>query len=212
MLDSCTSDLGSSSVTRPINHKHPFEKLLSPLKVEIKCYNQTCAMQPYIVTLAFASNAEAHQAALAIDERRIQYKCLGCADDQTIASVVERPLTHTQALDVNEFTGAVLNVFTELTSLCFMNAMKKGFWDKPCNDGERLALLHSEISEVLEAMRDGNPSSVKIPAYSSAEEELADLIIRALDYAGGKGWDIGGAILAKMQYNSSRPHLHGRKF
>jgi len=32
-----------------------------------------------------------------------------------------------------------------------------------------------------------------------------------MDYAGGKGYDVAGAIIAKMAYNDSRPVKHGGK-
>lgn len=92
------------------------------------------------------------------------------------------------------------------------NAKAKGFWDGERNAGEAIALMHSELSEALEALRQGNPSSEKIPPYTQLEEELADVVIRVLDFAGGHGLDLAGAIIAKHAYNAHRPRLHGKKF
>ena len=69
-----------------------------------------------------------------------------------------------------------------------------------------------QISEALESLREGNPSSNKIIEFSSLEEELADAVIRIMDYAFGKDLDIAGAILAKMEYNESREFMHGKTF
>ena len=44
------------------------------------------------------------------------------------------------------------------------------------------------------------------------EEELADVIIRIMDYAFGKDLDVAGAILAKIEYNQSREFMHGKTF
>jgi NTP pyrophosphatase (non-canonical NTP hydrolase) len=72
--------------------------------------------------------------------------------------------------------------------------------------------MHSELSEALEAVRIGNPRSGKIgPDFDQFTEELADCVIRIFDECHQEGKDIGGAILAKMAYNRTRPHRHGGK-
>ena len=67
----------------------------------------------------------------------------------------------------------------------YKNAVNHGFWKGEVNDGERMALIHAEISEALEALREGNPSSNKIMEFTNLEEELADAVIRIMDYAFG---------------------------
>jgi NTP pyrophosphatase (non-canonical NTP hydrolase) len=73
-----------------------------------------------------------------------------------------------------------------------------------------MARIMGEVGEAVEAMRHGNPESEKIPGFSHVEEELADTLIRIFDYCGMKGYDLGGAVLAKMEHNSGRPYLHGK--
>ena len=94
----------------------------------------------------------------------------------------------------------------------YKNAVEHGFWKGEVNDGERMALIHAEISEALEALRDNNPTSSKILDFSSVEEELADAVIRIMDYAFGKDLDVAGAIVAKIEYNSDREFMHGKSF
>lgn len=90
-------------------------------------------------------------------------------------------------------------------------AILKGWWEDDRCDGELIALIHRELSEALEALRDGNPVSEKIEEYSQVEEELADVVIRILDFATRRGWDIQGAIEAKHEYNKTRSYRHGGK-
>jgi NTP pyrophosphatase (non-canonical NTP hydrolase) len=90
------------------------------------------------------------------------------------------------------------------------NALSKGF-DNSSNDGQTIALIHSEVSEVLEAVRHGNPPDDKIPEFSGAEAELADTIIRCLDMGHQRGWRVPEAIIAKMAFNKTRSTMHGGK-
>lgn len=79
------------------------------------------------------------------------------------------------------------------------------------NDGEILALMHSELSEALESLRAGCPPDDKIPEFKGVEAELADVIIRIMDISAARGWRVGEAVAAKIQYNETWPHRHGGK-
>lgn len=92
------------------------------------------------------------------------------------------------------------------------NAVAKGFWEEERNDGEMIALMHSELSEALEAQRHGNPPDDHIPEFTGVEAEMADVIIRATEFCYARGHRLEEAVAAKMKYNEGRPYKHGKKF
>lgn len=155
------------------------------------------------------------------------------------------PITITHSAAINEMRDVIHDW-----------AKKKG-WCPDRNKGELIALMHSELSEALEAIRfktcppcpkcarhysniissskyhgegstwecqhedcgysfngpDKAPPMMddKIPNYTGEAAELADCVIRILDYCGAFGIDLGATIAAKHEYNITRPHRHGNK-
>lgn len=91
------------------------------------------------------------------------------------------------------------------------NAMR-GFWEQgqDRNKLEMHALFTTEVAELTEAIRHKNPPSEHIPEFTSEEEELADIVIRVMDYAGGFKLRLGEAIIRKLQYNATRSYKHGK--
>ena len=127
-----------------------------------------------------------------------------------------------------------------LCQQAYSTAKSKGWYEGTAPTVlERLALIHSEVSEAVEAYRvapksdrmhrsqnhaaygvdmsniyaadDGTLSNAWKPEGVFAE--LADVLIRIFDFAGS--YDDGGALaealVKKMVYNLQRPHRHGGK-
>jgi len=93
-------------------------------------------------------------------------------------------------------------------------AIEKGFWDGEYSHdkiGNKLALVHSEVTEVLEAIRKSKGSEQVV-------EEMADVIIRLLDvYAAMRNEEqilhsLDEVLEAKINKNKERPRLHGNLF
>jgi hypothetical protein len=90
---------------------------------------------------------------------------------------------------------------------------------KDRNVGEMLMLTVTELAEAMEGVRKDLMDD-HLPHRKMEEVEIADAIIRLLDYCGGRGLDIGGAVQEKMAYNrvradhkrESRLKANGKKF
>lgn len=91
--------------------------------------------------------------------------------------------------------------FKQLTALILEQAKEKGFGTKPeeINVGEKIALIHSEISEAYEAYRHKN-----IDGKDGFKEELGDVIQRVLHLCGIFDIDIQAEIIKKFESNKSR--------
>ena len=112
------------------------------------------------------------------------------------------------------------------------NAVAHGFYDDDIDEHllftRNIALIHSELSEALEADRNGHRADWE--AYDkydgrttvednfvrhikdSVEDKLADAVIRIFDYCGHAGIDLERHIRVKMAYNALRPAKHNKKY
>jgi hypothetical protein len=88
----------------------------------------------------------------------------------------------------------------------------KGWYDSPRSPLEIHALIHCEVSEASEEARKGSPGLYYDGNKPEGEAvELADAMIRILDYFAVKGWDLEDILTIKHAYNKTRPHRHGGK-
>lgn len=113
--------------------------------------------------------------------------------------------------DVELVTDYGLDV---LSAILHETAIEKGFWNNSKNFdvfGNKLALVHSEVTEVLEAIRKNKGSEEIV-------EEMVDILIRTLDLyasmrnAGFISHSLDEILFKKMEINKARPALHGNLF
>jgi hypothetical protein len=71
------------------------------------------------------------------------------------------------------------------------------------NFGEVVALMHSELSEALEADRKGLMDD-KLTHRSGVEVEFSDVFLRISDTAAARGYDVAGAFIEKNYFNQTR--------
>lgn len=118
----------------------------------------------------------------------------------------------------------------ELQTKAHQAAKSKGFYDESINVPEKLCLIHSEVSEALEAHRKGKTANCigfsksdewdnetfknifEVNVKGSLEDELADVLIRTVDLAKYLEIDLTFHIQQKMRYNSLRSYKHGKKY
>lgn len=92
------------------------------------------------------------------------------------------------------------------------NNINHGFQEDWEHFGDKVALMHGELSEAFEGYRKGIERSDHIPDFTPVEEEFADVFIRIMSFASVNSLRLGEAILAKMKFNEGRPYKHGKKF
>ena len=118
-----------------------------------------------------------------------------------------------------------IDVVASINRLCFEAHrlhVAKGFHDEPKTVPHLLGLAMSELGEAMNADRivvdktatnpTGTLMSEKIPGFTMVEEEVADCILRLFDFAGLHRLRLGEAVLAKHDYNRTRPPKHGKRY
>lgn len=120
------------------------------------------------------------------------------------------------------------SALSKIAALIHQYNSEKGFWedweavhqDSPSPEKlrfqqllliEKMDLAHGELSEALEALRDGDPQDRHLPQYKAFDVEIADALIRILDLIDVRRVDIAHVVAEKVMYNRNRPHKHGKE-
>ncbi len=124
-------------------------------------------------------------------------------DAQAVAHLIApRKVTVTMTLDEYIMREAFAAIVDEVHE----TARSKGWHETKVPMPIHLALIHSEVSEALEADRKGYGSD-------KVAEELADVVIRVMDTAAAHGLNLADALFRKMAVNKGREYRHGgRKY
>ena len=110
--------------------------------------------------------------------------------------------------------------FNAMMDRAYTAAAKAGWWDKDLStpelqlacDKEQLLLIMMEVAEAGESLRRATMEPDKhIPEFTELEAELADVVLRCMQYSAGRGLKLAEAIECKHNYNMNRPFKHGGK-
>ena len=113
-------------------------------------------------------------------------------------------------MEMTELEKRAMDGIRAAQELAHKTATDAGWYTNPVtgepvkrNFGEVVTLMHSELSEALEADRKSLKDD-KLPHRDGREVEFADCIIRILDTAAALGMDLAGALIEKNRYNKDR--------
>lgn len=116
--------------------------------------------------------------------------------------------------DWHEGVGIEVDTFDMLSQEIHEINVEKGFWTAPEMMDKyvaKLALIHSEVTEVLEALR-------KSQGTKAVTEEFADILIRTFDLyytlveAGEADPSLFYVMEEKIVANKNRPPKHGNRW
>jgi len=125
--------------------------------------------------------------------------CYGC-EARYLVGLFETTLAGEEINQYDE--NAIRSCFGMLMKDIHNTAVKHGFWEEGRRKAEYIALMHSELSEALEEIRNDCDET----------EELGDCIIRILDYCEAHKLDIAYYLTKKIAENKNREHKHGKLF
>lgn len=155
-------------------------------------------------------------------DRAYNTKLAKCMNDQPESRLEARDLRQSRDYlveRVHELEAGIGLTVRRLVEEAHKNAVRHMFWEdidyiQRQDEGighamnnaicTRLLLIVSEATEAMDALRSG--------AEDNFGEELADIVIRVADLAGGMGIDLEAEIAAKMRTNKNRPPKHGKQF
>ena len=104
---------------------------------------------------------------------------------------------------------------TELKKEIYESALAKGWWENSKETPmDKVILFHNEISEAVEEFRNGHELTeiyIKDGKPEGFPIEIADCIIRMLDFCQRYNVPIEQALRTKIDYNKTRPYRHGGK-
>ena len=106
-----------------------------------------------------------------------------------------------------------INSFNRVAEQVHETHVSQGFWEQGSkrDPAGMLTHIHSELTEVFECLRAGNPPDKNISDMSGVEVQLSDVIGMIMDMAQGYGLNVAEALLKKQEFNKSRKTLHGGK-
>ena len=103
-----------------------------------------------------------------------------------------------------EFQQDMRLALGSVADLCYHIASESGWHNNDDRQpGTFMMLMVSEIAEAMEGNRKDKMDD-HLPHRKQEEVELADAIIRILDYAKFKELDVEGALVEKLIYNTQR--------
>lgn len=151
-------------------------------------------------------------------QKSIEYwRTWGVEERQKYMTLNVEDIAEEMNVDTNDLANAddLDAVLFRLQEICSMYSHTQGFWDDParCSPEAKLALLHSEVSEMFDGFARPRASEKLGPEFSQVEEEAADVLLVLCSICSRYNINLAQAVDAKLQHNATRlKRLNGKQY
>jgi len=121
----------------------------------------------------------------------------------------------------SHLVAVIIGALTHLSGMAHTVAFRMGWWDKEREHGQVAASMHQGISTFYTRM-ENTPEELQHRqgmGWKMSEEgkpvgpavALAGVVLNIADYCSFMGWDLGGAVIAQLNFLSGQIHPQGVK-
>lgn len=116
-----------------------------------------------------------------------------------------------QAIMESESSESFISSFEKMAIKAYKINVLNGFWEEKRSAEEVMAMIRSELSRASRPKRKSSRLDC-VSGFTSAEEELADVVIQIMNVSAGMDLRVADAVVAKLESGKARGCEHSKSF